>query len=137
MNKTWSVYDPKTGAFTGKYISGPDSVEFIEANTPKGMSAIEGRWDHLRTEVVIDEHGAVAVDRDVPLVRPTTPADVMRQIQALEGQQLRPLRELMLDPNDATARSKLNEINDQVAGLRDELAVAKDAVIASAATRQR
>jgi len=47
--KTWTFYSAETGALTGQAFSGPDS--WLEANTPAGCKAIEGRHDHERVRV--------------------------------------------------------------------------------------
>jgi hypothetical protein len=43
------------------------------------------------------------------------------RIEALERSQARPMRELQLDPNNATAKQRLAEIEAEIAGLRGEL----------------
>lgn len=126
MNTRWSIYDPETGDFTGKQISGP-SEGFIETHITGGYSAIVGSHDHLTMQVV----DGVVVERAQALERPTTPGDVMQQIYDLEASQLRPMRELMLDSTDAAAITKLGDIDSQIVDLRDQLAMAKVEAVAS------
>jgi hypothetical protein len=45
-------------------------------------------------------------------------AELLAKIRHLESQQARPLRELALDPEDAAARDRVRELDDQIAELR-------------------
>ena len=45
----WTFYAPESGLFVGRAFSGPR--EDLAANTPSGLKAIEGRFDHLSQRV--------------------------------------------------------------------------------------
>jgi hypothetical protein len=49
MNTTWSFFDPVTGAFAGRTYTGND--DYLAMNTPAGLSAIAGDYDHLACQV--------------------------------------------------------------------------------------
>lgn len=49
MNGQWSLYDTTTGHFVGRTFACPE--EDLQANTPAGHSALEGRHDHLSRKV--------------------------------------------------------------------------------------
>ena len=66
-------------------------------------------------EVITDS--SLGVERDQQQARDRA----LPQIAELERRQLRPLRELLIDPNNADARSRLAEIDEQIATLRNAL----------------
>jgi hypothetical protein len=131
-----SFYDPATGLFTGRRYSGPS--KYLDINTPSGMSHIAGTYDHLSQRV---ESGEV-VD-----YRPTAPDEdhewneeirrwrvkpeiaeqrqrrksALKQIDELERRQLRPARELAIDPSNEESARRLREIEGQIAMIRDAL----------------
>ncbi|HRC61635.1 MAG TPA: hypothetical protein PLX85_00240 [Dehalococcoidia bacterium] len=130
MSRTWSFYDPATGEFTGRTYSG--SPAGLELNTPDGCSAFEGSVDH-ETMRVNPETDALEQWRDPPpsadhvwdaagqawrLSRTAQQRDVLARIGELEAQQLRPLRELALDPASAQARSRVQAIETEISLLR-------------------
>lgn len=103
--KTWSFRDRTTGAFTGRTYSGP--AEALGINTPEGCEAIEG------------EHAAPPVLADA---RATARRDAMEQIAALEAQQARPLREMLLalssGSDNPVAATRVAMIDAEIAELR-------------------
>jgi hypothetical protein len=101
-NGTWSFVDIETGAFTGRRFSGP--AHALEANTPEGCRAVEGA---LQLEA-----------RDDPELRRSR---IVERIEALERRQQRPLRELQIDPTNAEARSRLEQIESEIEQLRTYL----------------
>jgi len=48
-------------------------------------------------------------------------ADILAQITALEEKQIRPTRELLLDPANAYAKNKLADLEAQIVALRAQL----------------
>jgi hypothetical protein len=112
-----SFYDPETGIFTGRQFRG--AFRILEANTPAGMKALIGRYDH-RTQRVDVETGKVVV-----YAAPPDPVENRNRdrasIRALEATQLRAMRELMLDPGNTDARRRLVEIDAEILGLRGRL----------------
>jgi hypothetical protein len=112
-----SFYDPETGIFTGRQFRG--SSRTLAANTPSGMKALRGRYDH-RTQRVDVETGQVVDYRPPP--DPVENRNRARaRIRALEAKQKRPLRELSIDPSNSEARSRLETIDAEIAILRGEL----------------
>jgi len=136
--KVWSFCDSQSGMLSRRTFSGPD--DSIAANTPPGLQAIEGEHDHLSRRVdlatgeVIDwqppapstdhewnatsrrwELSADAIERAEKLQR------AQARINHLELAQLRPLRELVRDPQNAAALARMDEIEAEIAGLRADL----------------
>lgn len=127
--KTWSFYDPATGRFTGKRFTGNERT--LEANRPQGLAAIEGEHDHLSRHVVDEE--VVDWQPQQPDAEHEWNADSKRwqrrrevieleerstlaveEIHRLEASQLRPMRELALNPANEDARERLNAIEQQI-----------------------
>lgn len=136
--KTVSFYDPQTGLFTGRRFTGPG--KYIARNTPDGCVAMEGVFDHLSQRVDLetgevvdyqppkpdDDHEWDEHRRQWRLKREIRRslrqrAETLRSIEELERKQLRPARELAIDPENAEARQRLTEIEAQIAALRGEL----------------
>lgn len=134
--KRWHFYRLADGIFTRATIAATHA-ELVAENTPEGCGAIAGDIDpdsmrvDLETGQVVDwqppapsdEHQWDADARrwDLPpeaAKREAERIDAQRRIEALELQQLRPLRELLIDPDSQAARAKLIEIEDEVATLR-------------------
>lgn len=120
--KTWSFYSMSNGLFAGRAYSGPD--DSIEANTPVGFVAIEGSFDRhaqrvdLATgQVIVDE--LLGAERDTQRRRDVA----LRTIAALELTQLRPERELRLNPANETAQRKMEEIEAAIVIERAKLSV--------------
>lgn len=147
--KLLSIYDPATGRFLGKVFSG--SADVLTAKCAlRGVLGVEGRHDHLSKRVdlatgeVVDWIPPAPPDTDLEtfewdalsepehprwISKPTAKAAkqakqalVQERMDKLEAKQARPLRELLLDPNDAQARTKLADLEAQLAELRIEFA---------------
>lgn len=136
MNRTWSIYELSTGVFIGKQVTAYTD-EQIAMNTPPGCAAIEGRFDagsqrvDLSTGEVVDyrpaspdaEHEWNEAARrwtlrpEIALVRRAR-ANTIAQIESLEARQLRPLRELSIDPSNMAARDMIDQIDRQIRALR-------------------
>jgi hypothetical protein len=145
----YSIYDAATGAFTGQEVIA-NNDHTLRINTPEGCAAIEGQHDHLSKRVdlatgeVVNWQPPAPPDTDLETfewdatTRPKRPrwvskptakaikqakqARVQERMDRLEAKQARPLRELLLDPNDAQARAKLAALENQLAELRIEFA---------------
>lgn len=102
MSRTWSFVDELTGKPTGQTFSGPEHA--LAANTPPGCRAIPGMLEHVR--------------RDDPELRRSR---TIQRIEVLERRQLRPIRELQLDPTNDDARRRLDEIEQEIQQLRATL----------------
>jgi len=127
MIRTFCFYDESTGLFTGNTFSAAsvDVDRIVAKNTPPGMRAIEGRYDHrsqrvdLATGTVIDdpELSRMHHERDERRKR----RDVARaKIADLERRQLRAQRELLLNPDNAEARARIQAIEEQISELRKQ-----------------
>jgi len=135
---TWSFYDPATGMFTGDLFSGPH--DSLAANTPAGKVALQGRFDHLAQRLDVESGLVVSWIPSQPdadhewnptIRRWMLAADIARRrynhdaalegIDAAERRQLRAMRELALDPNNSEARQRLQQIDQEIAALRDDL----------------
>jgi hypothetical protein len=117
MSKQRSFYDPSTGLFTGRVIRCPDAA--LEANTPAGMAAIEGRFDERTQRVDVQTGEVVAYDAPPDPVEKRNRARA--RIRALEAKQKRPLRELSIDPSNDEAKRRLQEIDAEISELRRAL----------------
>ena len=110
---TWHFYDPLTGIFSGKSYSG--GAEHLTENTPKGLSSFCGSVD-WRSECVDLVAGnlvacATTGQLDDAAAQAFRRVSLQEQINALEQQQARPLRELAVaqllgrpTPQDAADR---------------------------------
>ena len=142
-----TIYNVSTGAFTGQEVVA-NNEHSLRINTPDGCAAIEGQHDHLSKRVdlatgeVVDWIPPAPPDTDLEtfewdnapkrprwVSKPTAKAikqgkqaRVQERMDRLEAKQARPLRELLLDPNDAQARAKLAALEAQLAALRNEFA---------------
>lgn len=123
--KTFSLYEPSTGLFTGETRSG-SRPDFVLKMIPAGLAAIEGHFDHRRQRVdlasgeVIDDPALAEVNRERS-ERRAHRAFALDQIAELERKQLRPIRELQIDPTNEQARARVAEIEAQIAELRAAL----------------
>lgn len=128
----------ETGLFTGRTYGGLPKA--LEANTPPGCGAIEGRWSQDCHRVDLDS-GAI-VD-----YRPPPPDDLhiwdyarrryvlkpeerqrrrlhraaVARIRELELRQARPLRELTIDPDNREARRRVNDIDQEIEAMRADV----------------
>ena len=133
-----SFYDAGTGLFTGKRYSGPS--KYLKQNTPKGTRPINGGHDHLSFRVDLDS--GTVVDYQPP--RPDNDHEwsephrrwrlkpeianrlrvreaALQKISDLERRQLRPARELAVDPSNEEAAHRMREIEGKILTLRSEL----------------
>ncbi len=123
--RTWSFYSEADGRFLSRRLTSTDR-NAREINTPPGYRAIEGHFDHLSQRVDL-ESGQVVDDADlaqanrVRMDREREHSSSLQRIEQLERQQLRPLRELAVDPKNAEAESRLRSIDEQIAELRGQL----------------
>lgn len=118
--RQWALYSVDTGLFTGRHIMCPEAD--IAQNTPAGCAALEGRYDRHTQRVDVATGAVVAYQRPQSEVdaeqRETRRRKAQRKIERLELAQHRPMRELQLDPNNATAKQRLDAIDAEIAGLR-------------------
>ena len=136
--KVWSFFDPATGHFTGQTYAGDD--EGLDLNLPSGLDALPGVFDHLAQRI---EDGAV-VEYQPPQPsaehewNPATrrwqltaaaqasadqDAAARAAIQAAEAGSDRAIREalLLLLPQDAPERQRLQAVDDAIAAQRPKL----------------
>lgn len=123
MMRRWSVYDLATGLFTGRRVTCLD--QHAKANTPDGCGLIEGVFDRKSQRVDLETGVVVAYERPAAEIE-VEQRDVLRRqarqrIDELERAQLRPMRELAIDPNDAEAKLRLAEIDGEIGALRVDL----------------
>ena len=137
-SRTWAAYDRATGLFSSRHVLCDEHS--IAANTPAGFAVIEGRYDHLAQRIDVTTGQVVdyvppAPDADHEwnadakrwqkradvIAAENAEAQARREIAQLEASQLRPLRELALDPTNATARAKLAAIEAEIAERRGYL----------------
>jgi hypothetical protein len=117
---SWSFYNPATGEIHTRTFSG--STKLLALNTPPGTVAIEGSFNHrtqrvdVRTGNVVDYQPGIDAVRDELLKQ-----QAQDRIDALEAAQLRPIRELLIDPADATAKQRIIEIETEITTLRARL----------------
>ncbi|MBX5462033.1 MAG: hypothetical protein IRZ28_13210 [Steroidobacteraceae bacterium] len=135
----WSAGDPTTGAISPRRVTSSDP-EVIRFNTPAGCVAIEGVFDPLSQRVDLETKQVVDwqppqpsadhewnsetrrwVKRVEVIASEVKRAQARAQIEALEVKQMRPLRELLVDPNDTGARARLQSIDAEIAALRRDL----------------
>lgn len=128
----WSIYDPSTGLFTGQKFGG--SQRDVVGNTPEGMVALEGDYDHIGQMVVDgevvardappDHYFEASVARFVPIARremALQDAEARRRIAEVETSALRAQRELIRNPDDAEAKKRVLAADDEIAELRGHL----------------
>jgi hypothetical protein len=119
--KAYSFYDPETGALSGStfYATRP---EYLAANTPRGLAAVEGEWS--ASDHVVDLNTKAVVARS-PMASAVDPdrhrRETLVKIAQLEARQMRPLRELAIDPHDRQARDRVSAIDAEIAALRTSL----------------
>jgi len=74
----------------------------------------------LYAEAVSGKHGAIAA-ADVVAVTAQKNALIFAEILKLESNQVRPVRELLIDPFNGFAKSKLADIDIQISALRAQI----------------
>lgn len=113
----WHFYDSVSGIFSSLSIRG--TKEIADKNCPSGHTPIAGNFNRLKqkfdteTNSVIDYDSGNSRDRDDRIAR--------AKITQLELSQLRPERELRLDPMNETALRKIAEIDAKIAELRQSI----------------
>ena len=123
--KTISLYDPNTGLFTGETKRGPN-LKHLLRHVSHGLAAVEGEIDYRRcrmqlaTGEVIDDPALAQLHREQG-ERRARRSFALEQIAELERKQLRPMRELAIDPGNADAIARLRELDDSISKLRAEL----------------
>lgn len=127
--KTFSLYDTATGLFTGQTLT--LAPAHLAANVPPGLAAMEGQFNDHAQRVELATGEVVAWRAPQPAgdewrewrwddaaqrwrSAPTSRAEQLQQVAALEAGQARALRALALDPNDQQARQRLEAIETQI-----------------------
>ncbi len=135
----WHFYDLTTGLFRRQRLASSDPA-LVEANTPPGCGAYAGAVDpesqriDLATGALVDwqpdqpssEHEWDPAARRWELTRDAAKRearriDAEREIERLERQQLRAMREVALDGGNEDAKTRLRAIDDEIAALRPAL----------------
>lgn len=130
-----SFWNRKTGEFRKGLWSLSRSM--VALNTPEGFEAIEGHFDHITQRVDVENlpDGAEPRDYVVAIAEPKRDERIesvslmvaaQRRIEALELGQLRPMRELAIDPSNQMARTRLQQIETEIAEKRLEIARRRD-----------
>ena len=114
--RCFSFYRIEDGTFTGRRIV---TSHPVAKNTPKGCGAVAGKYDARTQRVDLVTGEVVAYEAPPDARRERDRAEV--RIAALESAQLRTMRELMLDPNNAEARNRLQATDAEIIGLRGYL----------------
>jgi hypothetical protein len=114
--KAFTIYDRETGRIRGHYYGSP---KHLEKNTPEGCAAVPGRYDPSRQR--IDPETREPVDDVQPEDARRRTRELKLRIDDLERRQARPLRELALDPGNATARARLEGLEAEIERLRRDL----------------
>lgn len=113
---TWSFFDSKTGSVHPALYTGAE--EHLALNTPNGTTPIRRVLNHTLhwvDPVTLEVHERVIpLDPAIAVIRDAARVSEVRQ---LESQQLRPLRALLLNPNDKIAREKLQQLEAQIQSL--------------------
>jgi hypothetical protein len=135
-----SFYHKVTGVLHAVQVIA-SSDEVVALNTPPEHLAIEGHHDPLSKRVdvttgAVVEHQPPAPSTDHAwndetkrwalkpeiAVAQARRAAALTQIATLEASQQRAMRELLIDLNDATAKQRLLDIDEQIGALRSGLA---------------
>ncbi len=135
----WSFYDPQTGDISPKRLMS-SNPQVVRDNTPEGLRAIAGWHDHLSRRVDLETGDVIDwqppqpdadhewnperrrwVKRSDVRARENERARVLAEIAQLEASQTRPLRELLIDPNNVTAHTRLRAIDERIVTLRAQL----------------
>lgn len=120
----WSFYDSETGLFTGRVKTLPGDA-LLKENTPPGCGALPGVFDRLAQRVDLKTGEVVAYQRPQAEIDAEQSAKRARearaQIEQLERAQARPMRELAIDPDNAEAKRRLAEIDDEIKELRADV----------------
>lgn len=129
----WSFYSVETGLFSGKRFAG--SLRLIESNTPRGFAAIQGMFDRTAQRLDVDamakaEPGdySSAADFVVDYRRPAEEVlaeqrarrdeEARRALKEIDLAMVRPLVQLLKDPQHTVARAALDELEAAAAAVR-------------------
>ncbi len=118
---TVSFADAETGIFTGRVFRG--TRRLLALNTPPGCIAVDGRHDPRTSRVDLATGQVVRFEAapDHEAEARARRRRLKRRIASLEQRELRPLRELMIDPENAEARARLEALEAEIAALRSDL----------------
>ena len=134
----FSVYNLDTGFLTGRLLTAP-TQEAATKSTPLGCGVVDGHYSELCYKVV---DGLITYFEPIPpgdgyvwdlniskwrrseneSLKDRAKAKALEDIELLEKQQLRPLRELVINPNSGDAKKRVSEIEGQIDTLRGLLA---------------
>lgn len=122
MKGSWHFFDAGTGAYRGASYTGPE--EYLADNTPTGCVAVRSVIGVVAAACRLDIATKTLVPASEPL--PEHPVDqrqrLLAEVRELETRQQRPIRELALDPADASAKTRLQEIERLIGERRSLLA---------------
>lgn len=109
--KAFSEYDKASGVFTSSVVRG------MVPRETQTTAWLAGQFDHTKQRVDIATGEVVEY---VPVVsdRKRQRRRTMARIEDLERRQLRPLRELQIDRDNAEAAQRLASIDEEIANLR-------------------
>jgi len=131
--RTWIFYRVADGTWVDRSMSlddvGTDADRCVARNTPANCKAFEVLTgisvDRSYSRFDVASGTIVAYERPAPEVaaeqRAARERRARRRIDELEQSQLRPMRELAIDPANAEAKRRLAEIDGEIAGLRPDL----------------
>lgn len=124
----YSEFRLDSGVFTGRRF-GASNIKLLKI--PAGAGLVPGEFDPKTQRVDVDalKDGdgpsgfviAYAPPRDVQSETRQRRRMARQRIDRLERAQRRPVRELLIDPNNAAAKQRLAEIDDEIASLRSDL----------------
>lgn len=114
--KIFSEYRKADGVFTSCVVVG------MEPSETDSTAWKAGQFDHRMQRVDLSSGEVLAYDAPAPDRTREQKRRAQARIENLERQQLRPLRELALNPANAGATRRLSEIETEIAGLRSALA---------------
>jgi hypothetical protein len=123
MSGRWSFYRADTGEFTGRVFVGLERT--LALNIPAGCKALLGSFDPRSQRVDLATGQVVAYQRPAAEIeaeqRAVRARSARQRIASLELAQLRPIRELAIDPENAEAKRRLEAIDGEIAALRAEI----------------
>lgn len=124
MNTTFYFADQITGRFDGSYADCFDVATAFHS-APEGTVPIAGVRDHQRQRFDFTTGELCACD-PLPFAAEQLASMLLEkyqaQIQELETRKLRPMGALLLDPTNQEERTRLLELEQQLAAIRAALA---------------
>jgi hypothetical protein len=142
MTPHFCFYDNATGLFSGRSGRYADEA-MAQANAPEGFTALQGAFDRNSQRFEIESGNVIDYQPPSPgadyewsaerkryskslaaVQRDGLIAFAQQSIEMLERSQLRPIRELALDPANVAAKSRLQQIEDAIAVHRQSLVAA-------------